>query len=167
MKNLKDAFDSEDGFEGAVDVVFLLIIFFLVASSFDKIVKEKLELPTRDPDQAVTTSAQDRERIDLVIYPDSRITMNGDELAIDDPTSVEAYRKLGTALENWAADNRPSVPLEEAFSVVDVFVTTDRESYAGAALNVIMACLDRGVTPQVIFEEPNRAPDEVQQRASR
>ena len=40
-----------------------------------------------------------------------------------------------------------------AIEGLDVFITTDRESYAGATLNVIMACLDRGVTPQVIFEE--------------
>jgi len=147
------SFDMEDSFEGAVDVVFLLIIFFLVASSFDKTVREKLALPSRDPDKAVATSPQTRERLDITIYHDSRIALDHKEIAVDDPNSVEAYRKVGTAIENWVADHKPGQSFETAIKGVDVFVTTDRESYAGATLNVIMACLDRGVTPQVIFEE--------------
>ncbi len=149
----KYSFDLEDGFEGAVDVVFLLIIFFLVASSFDKTVREKIALPPRDPDKAVATSPQTRQRLDITVYPDSRIALDHKEIAIDDPNSVVAYRKVGDALEEWISSHRPGMPLEKALSETDVFVTTDKESYAGATLNVIMACLDRGVTPQVIFEE--------------
>ncbi|MDQ7007323.1 MAG: biopolymer transporter ExbD [Acidobacteriota bacterium] len=147
------SFDLEDGFEGAVDVVFLLIIFFLVASSFDKTVREKLALPTRDPDKAVATSPQTRERLDITIYHDSRIALDHKEIDVGDPNSVEAYRLVGDAIEGWLAEHKPGLPLEKALEGVDVFVTTDKESYAGATLNVIMACLDRGVTPQVIFEE--------------
>ena len=149
----KWGFDAEDGFEGAVDVVFLLIIFFLVASSFDKTVREKLALPSRDPDKAVATSPQERERLDITIYPDSRIAIDHEEILVDDPNSVEAYRKIGDAIENWVAEKKPGMSFEKAIEGVDVFITTDRRSYAGAALNAIMACLDRGVTPQVIFEE--------------
>lgn len=152
-RGIHTAFDSEDGFEGAVDVVFLLIIFFLVASSFDKTVREKLTLPTRDADKAVATSAQQRERLDITIYKDSRIAVNGEEVRVGDPNSVEAYRSIGDELEKWVEETQPGVEFEMAKQNLDVFVTTDRESYAGAALNVIMACLDRGVTPQVIFEE--------------
>ncbi len=149
----KYSFDLEDSFEGAVDVVFLLIIFFLVASSFDKTVREKLALPPRDPDKAVATSPQTRDRLDITVYPDSRIALDHKEIAIDDPNSVEAYRLIGDAIEEWAAKKMPQMPMEKALDEMDVFVTTDKESYAGATLNVIMACLDRGVTPQVIFEE--------------
>ncbi|UCF66992.1 MAG: biopolymer transporter ExbD [Acidobacteriota bacterium] len=147
------SFDLEDGFEGAVDVVFLLIIFFLVASSFDKTVREKLSLPNRDPDKAVAVSAQERDRLDITIYRDSRIAINHEEVDVGDPNSIEAYHQVGEAIENWLAIKRPETPRETALEQVDVFITTDRESYAGAALNVIMACLDRGITPQVIFEE--------------
>ena len=152
-KGWRHSFDQEDGFEGAVDIVFLLIIFFLVASSFDKTVREKLQLPPRDPDKAVATSAQQRERIDFTIYKDSRIALDRVEIEVGDPSSIDAYRAAVQALDNWVEDNRPGVPPQKAMEQVDVFITTDRESYAGAALNVIMACLDRGVTPQVIFEE--------------
>ncbi|RMG45285.1 MAG: hypothetical protein D6718_07745 [Acidobacteria bacterium] len=152
-KSWRHSFDLEDGFEGAVDVVFLLIIFFLVASSFDKTVREKLALPQRDPDRAVATSAQERDRLDITIYRDSRIAVDHEEIAVGDPNSVEAYRKVGEAIESWAAEHRPGLPVEKALRGVDVFITTDRQSYAGAALNAILACLDRGITPQVIFEE--------------
>jgi len=152
-KGWQHNFDKEDGFEGAVDIVFLLIIFFLVASSFDKTVREKLSLPSRDPDRAVATSIQQRDRLDLTIYKDSRIALDHREIAILDPNSVETYRAIGAAIDAWVAERHPELPPERVFERVDVFITTDRESYAGAALNVIMACLDRGVTPQVIFEE--------------
>ncbi len=147
------SFDLEDSFEGAVDVVFLLIIFFLVASSFDKTVREKLALPPRDADMAVATSPQDRERLDITIYADSRIALDHEEVEVGDPNSVEAYHMVGDAVETWIEEKRPGLPFEKAVESVDIFVTTDKESYAGATLNVIMACLDRGVTPQVIFEE--------------
>jgi biopolymer transport protein ExbD len=147
------SFDLEDSFEGAVDVVFLLIIFFLVASSFDKTVREKLALPPRDPDQAVSAMKKEKERLDITVYRDSRIALDHEEIAVEDPTSVETYQKIGDAIDNWVQDRHPSMEIDNAITKVDVFVTTDRESYAGATLNVIMACLDRGVTPQVIFEE--------------
>ena len=147
------SFDLEDGFEGAVDVVFLLIIFFLVASSFDKTVQEKLALPSRDADKATVVSKQDRERLDIVIYRDSRIAIDQKEVEIGDPNSVDAYRAVGDAIETWVDARHPGMDFATAIQRIDVFITTDRESYAGAALNVIMACLDRGVTPQVIFEE--------------
>ena len=147
------SFDMEDGFEGAVDVVFLLIIFFLVASSFDRTVHEKLALPSRDAEQAVAPQKQKRERLDVVIYESSRITIDGTEVAIPDPNSVEAYRMVGDEVENWIEESFPGIGREKALTRMDVFITTDREAYAGAALNVIMACLDRGITPRVIFEE--------------
>jgi biopolymer transport protein ExbD len=146
-------FDLEDGFEGAVDVVFLLIIFFLVASSFDKTIREKLVLPTRDPDQAIASTKQPNERLDITVYRDSRIALDREEIRVSDPTSVETYQKVGDAIDAWASDQHPGMRVDKALTRIDVFVTTDRESYAGATLNVIMACLDRGVTPQVIFEE--------------
>jgi biopolymer transport protein ExbD len=147
------SFDLEDSFEGAVDVVFLLIIFFLVASSFDKTVREKLVLPQRDPDQVTATSKKPNERLDITVYRDSRIALDHEEIRVDDPTSVETYQKVGDALDEWVNQRHPGMNVDKALKRVDVFVTTDRESYAGATLNVIMACLDRGVTPQVIFEE--------------
>lgn len=154
MRNSKKhSFEFEDGFEGAVDVVFLLIIFFLVASSFDKTVREKLVLPERDPDKAVSTSVQQRERLDITIYKDSRIAINHEEVMASDPNSIDTYAMVGEAIEQWVVEKKPDVPFEKALDQVDVFITTDRESYAGAALNVIMACIDRGITPQVIFEE--------------
>lgn len=152
-KPWRHGFDNEDGFDGAVDIVFLLIIFFLVASSFDKTVREKLVLPSRDADMAVSTSTQQRYRVDLTIYRDSRIAIEGEEIKVRDPNSVKAYRVIGDEIERLVMEKRPDMPLELALEQVDVYVTTDKESYAGAALNVIMACLDRGVKPQVIFEE--------------
>ncbi|HHN74333.1 MAG TPA: hypothetical protein ENK10_03810 [Acidobacteria bacterium] len=147
------SFDLEDGFEGAVDVVFLLIIFFLVASSFDKTVREKLVLPARDPEQAAAVSPQPREKLEIAVLEDATILVDHRPLAVGDPTSVEAYRAVARALDEWI-DQR-HLPGDEATvaSRVEVFVTTDRRSPAGAALNVILACLDRGITPQVLFEQ--------------
>lgn len=151
------SFDLEDGFEGAVDIVFLLLIFFFVASTFDRTVIEKLVLPSRDPAQSTAVSREERERLDITIYRDSRITVDRTEVRIDDPNSVGAYEAVGDSIESWMEARHPGMPFEKAIERVDIIVTTDRESYAGAALNVIMACLDRGITPQVIFEEAQAA----------
>ncbi|MDQ7007125.1 MAG: biopolymer transporter ExbD [Acidobacteriota bacterium] len=147
------SFDMEDGFEGAVDVVFLLIIFFLVASSFDKTVREKLVLPPRDPEQATALRPQEREKLEIAVLEDATILVDHRPLDVVDTTSIEAYQAISRALEGWITGTHPDDGGADPAGTMEVLITADRRSPAGAALNAIMACLDRGITPQVLFEQ--------------
>jgi len=59
-----------------IDVVFLLLIFFMVTTSFDKDAEIKIDLPTADN----TTSSQTTDRLELVIDSQGRYYINGREV---------------------------------------------------------------------------------------
>lgn len=59
-----------------IDVVFLLLIFFMVSTTFDRHAELKIELPRAGTD----TSALESQVIDLVIDVNGRYFVNGREL---------------------------------------------------------------------------------------
>ena len=59
-----------------IDVVFLLLIFFMVTTSFDKDAEIKIDLPTADS----TTSSQSDTQLELVIDSQGRYYINGREV---------------------------------------------------------------------------------------
>jgi biopolymer transport protein ExbD len=59
-----------------IDVVFLLLIFFMVTTSFDKDAEIKIDLPTADN----TTSSQATDKLELVIDSQGRYYINGREV---------------------------------------------------------------------------------------
>jgi len=59
-----------------IDVVFLLLIFFMVTTSFDKDAEIKIDLPTADS----STSSQLKNKLELVIDSQGRYYINGQEV---------------------------------------------------------------------------------------
>lgn len=72
-----------------IDVVFLLLIFFMVSTSFTKETHLKIDLP-----EAVAEAAQrDDTAIELVVNSDGKYALNGQELVDTKPATLK--RALG------------------------------------------------------------------------
>jgi biopolymer transport protein ExbD len=75
-----------------IDVVFLLLIFFMVTTTFTKETRLTLELPTADG-QSVTDQVP--EFLEITISQDAQYAINGQVLVSSDIDSVkEALRRL-------------------------------------------------------------------------
>lgn len=151
----------EDSFEGAVDLVFLLIIFFLVASTFRVIVQEKLSLPERAKDAAAqVTDREPPPLITITVYRDSQIKVDRDVLDIKEPNSLETYQRILDILrEADKSINRQEIEQAKGMKIeIPVTIKSDKMAPSGVVLHVIMACLDTGITPQIIFEETHLQP---------
>lgn len=77
-----------------VDVVFLLLIFFMVTTTFDKNSEMKIELPTASN----TTLIQERERLDLLVDSEGRYYINGREVLNNQPETL--FRALRQVLDD-------------------------------------------------------------------
>ena len=146
----------EDSFEGAVDIVFLLIIFFLVASTFRVVVQEKLSLPERTKDaSAQVTDKEPPPLVTVTIFKDSQIKVDRDLIELKEPNSLETYQKILDILKGYNEKiNRKEFEETKGVTVeLPVTIKSDKMAPSGVVLHVIMACLDSGITPQVIFEE--------------
>lgn len=84
-----------------IDVVFLLLIFFMVSTNFERQAVLKVDLPEAS---AVETPVEVPERLELVIDPTGRMYLNDQQL-IDDQrsTMIAAFRQ--------AVGERRDVPL--------------------------------------------------------
>lgn len=67
-----------------VDVVFLLLIFFMVTTTFDKNSELKIQLPTASN----STSSQAQDKIELLIDSDGRYYVNGREVLNNQPETL-------------------------------------------------------------------------------
>ncbi len=79
-----------------IDVVFLLLIFFMVSTSFTKETHLKIDLPEAVAEQAQTVE----NTIELVVNSDGNYALNGQELVDTKPATLKR------ALGEFAADNR-------------------------------------------------------------
>jgi biopolymer transport protein ExbD len=74
-----------------IDVVFLLLIFFMVSTTFERQTSLKIELPEAS---SVDTSEADPERLELVIDPNGRMFLNDQQLVDGRPqTLIAAFRQ--------------------------------------------------------------------------
>lgn len=67
-----------------VDVVFMLLIFFMVTSTFDRTSELKIELPTT----SVNTAAPVKEKLELLIDGQGRYYVNGREVLNNQPETL-------------------------------------------------------------------------------
>ncbi|MEZ5477146.1 MAG: biopolymer transporter ExbD [Thiolinea sp.] len=67
-----------------IDVVFLLLIFFMVTTTFDRNAEIKIELPTA----ANTVQAQQQDRLELLIDGQGRYYVNGREVLNNQPETL-------------------------------------------------------------------------------
>ncbi|TGG95581.1 biopolymer transporter ExbD [Natronospirillum operosum] len=100
-----------------IDVVFLLLIFFMVTTTFTRETQLEVELPQVQSEQAVT----DNFRVDVVIDASGNIEINGEMLINSQADTLR--RALDTVLD--------------AGSQQVVVITTDRQTPSQALLTVM------------------------------
>ncbi len=80
-----------------IDVVFLLLIFFMVTTTFDRNAEIKIELPTASN----TVNSQQEDTIQLVIDSQGRYYVNGREVLNNKPeTLFQAMTQVLNEMEN-------------------------------------------------------------------
>lgn len=82
-----------------IDVVFLLLIFFMVTTTFDRNAEIKIDLPTADS----TVSSQKKEKLELVIDSQGRYYIDGREVLNTKPETLFQAMK-------HVLDERSSIP---------------------------------------------------------
>ena len=103
-----------------IDVVFLMLIFFMVSTTFDKQTQLKVDLP-----EAATsdTSAAEEQRIDIVIDAQGQFYVNERELVRHDAETLR--RSLQTIAEDRTdlpvvVSGDRNAPLQSMMTVLDV-----------------------------------------------
>ncbi len=89
--------DPEINLTSLIDVVFLLLIFFMVSTTFERQAALKIDLPEAS---AEARPQESPERLELVIDPEGRIYLNDSQLVDSAPATIRA------ALEELAGDAR-------------------------------------------------------------
>jgi biopolymer transport protein ExbD len=110
-----------------IDVVFLMLIFFMVSTTFDKQTQLKVDLPSAS---AVQEKEQSEDKIEVTIDPKGHFYVNERELVSHDaPTLQRAIQKI--------ADGRRDLP---------VIVSGDRNAPLQAMVTVMDVTARLGMT---------------------
>lgn len=110
-----------------IDVVFLMLIFFMVSTTFDKQTQLKVDLPSAS---AVQQKEQSEDKIEVTIDPKGHFYVNERELVAQDaPTLQRAIQKI--------ADGRRDLP---------VIVSGDRNAPLQAMVTVMDVTARLGMT---------------------
>ena len=88
--------DTEINFTSLIDVVFLLLIFFMVTTTFEKQARLRIELPEASDEPAVVQTAA----IEVAISEEGRFYVNANEVI---NTRIESLRQ---AIAKAAGDDR-------------------------------------------------------------
>ncbi len=89
--------DVEVNLTSLIDVVFLLLIFFMISTTFERQAALKIDLPEAS---AVADSSEQPERLEFVLDPEGRIYLNDSQLVDSRPATIRA------ALEQTAGEAR-------------------------------------------------------------
>lgn len=79
--------DPEINLTSLIDVVFLLLIFFMISTTFERQAALKIDLPESS---AEARPQEDPDRLELVIDPDGRIYLNDQQLVDSAPATIRA-----------------------------------------------------------------------------
>ncbi len=93
--------DPEINLTSLIDVVFLLLIFFMISTTFERQAALKIDLPEASAEAQPQDSP---ERLEWVIDPEGRIYLNDGQLVDSRPATLRA------ALEELVGDDR-SLPV--------------------------------------------------------
>ncbi len=107
------------------DIAFLLIIFFILATSIQRIVGFKTDLPSGQRDQQ-TQKADDKTP--TVGLKDGRITFNDADVSMDELKQKLAALRLGTKAEGQRVvllDSAPSTGYQAYFEVMAAITAAD------------------------------------------
>ena len=103
-----------------IDVVFLMLIFFMVSTTFDKQTQLKVDLPQASPQEA---AEQEKEKIEITIDPEGQFYVNERELVKHDAETLRrTLEKIANGLELIGAGRE-----------VDEFVTSMNRAAEAAA----------------------------------
>lgn len=94
---VSSAEDPELNLTSLIDVVFLLLIFFMISTTFERQAALKIDLPESS---AEARPQEDPDRLELVIDPEGRIYLNDQQLVDSAPATIRA------ALAEQAGDLR-------------------------------------------------------------
>jgi len=114
-KNLGD--EVEVNLTPLIDVVFLLLIFFMVTTTFDRDAKIKIDLPTTT--NAVAQSQKDT--LELLIDNQGKYFIDGKEVLNNKPETL--FRAMSMALDGWGGKNPALVISADANSNYQSVVT--------------------------------------------
>ncbi len=89
--------DIEINLTSLIDVVFLLLIFFMISTTFERQASLKIDLPEAS---AEAEPQETPERLELVIDPEGRIYLNDSQLVDSTVATIRA------ALEQTAGESR-------------------------------------------------------------
>jgi len=130
--------EEEQIMEGAIDIVFLLLIFFVMTSSFQILVGAKINPPKKIDEELIIDNSKD---IVLKIDPHSQV--------------VAVFQKQQYPLVKEALF-RDGVEKIQAFLSVSqeakVVVFADYESSFGVVNTLELVCTRLGITPYICYE---------------
>ena len=124
-----------------IDVVFLMLIFFMVSTTFDKQTQLKVDLPEAAPQESAEPPA---EQIDITIDPRGQFYVNERELVTHDAAT------LRRTLEK-VADGRDDLP---------IIVSGDRNAPLQAMMTVLDVAAQLGMSRLSFVARQSAAPDE-------
>ena len=103
-----------------IDVVFLMLIFFMVSTTFDKQTQLKVDLPQASPQEA---AEQEKEKIEITIDPEGQFYVNERELVKHDAETLRrTLEKIANGREDLpvVVSGDRTAPLQSMMTVLDV-----------------------------------------------
>ena len=100
-----------------IDVVFLLLIFFMVTTTFDRDAKIKIDLPTTS--NAVPQAEKDK--LEVIIDSQGKYFVDGKEVLNNKPETL--FRAMSLSLDGWGGGNPALVISADANTNYQAVVT--------------------------------------------
>jgi biopolymer transport protein ExbD len=89
-----------------IDVVFMLLIFFMVTTTFDKNAQIKIELPTAE---SMVVAPEQGDKLNLLIDGQGRYYINGREVLNNKPETL--FQAMSQTLDEMQAQGQQAPPL--------------------------------------------------------
>ena len=102
-----------------IDVVFLLLIFFMVTTTFDRDAKIKIDLPT-------TTNAKSeaqQKKLEIIIDGKGKFFVDGKELLNNKPETL--FRAMSVTLDKWGKNPPLVISADAKTDYQDVVTAMD------------------------------------------
>ncbi|EIJ36189.1 ExbD/TolR family protein [Thiothrix nivea] len=99
----RERYESKVDLTSLIDVVFMLLIFFMVTTTFDKNAQIKIELPTASN----TAAASNEDKLELLIDGQGRYYVNGREVLNNQPETL--FQAMSQTLESMGNNTPPLV----------------------------------------------------------
>lgn len=100
-----------------IDVVFLLLIFFMVTTTFDRDAKIKINLPTTSN----ATAQAEKNKLEVLIDSQGKYFVDGKEVVNNKPETL--FRAMSMSLDGWGKSNPSLVISADANADYQAVVT--------------------------------------------